>query len=420
VNVSWRHAGDTLRGPDETFPYGRALLDSWRVISALADVGGVLDPQDGRLQEVYYLPHDRLLTVHQLGDGRLVAIEAVPAGAPLQPEPGQYVLRGLSALARVLPDDPQLPQLAAVLAEIGPGAEVMKWLPGDRAVVADASRVARMNVTTDVPTVHRWQCDLWKVPDRTVPIPAPLMAEPGRGVRWEARVAGDGVESVLWQVSPERLAMQTAVAAAGLHRCLPSMVARSLPLPSRGSCELVKRARRKTARTVQQALPDLVPQYEFVVGVLLGTRPQPRPSVLVHGDLHVANTLMSPSGLVLLDLDWLGHGEPELDLAMFASRLLLVAMHRGEGLAEAAVFAEVLPHFYAEVSHRPVPAWTYAWYVGGCLATRQVKSCIRHLAPDLRTMCGELLGLAGRVLQARRFSADMVVPIALRGSPGLN
>jgi aminoglycoside phosphotransferase (APT) family kinase protein len=401
------------------FPHGRALLDSWRVVSALADVDGVLDPQDGRLQEVHYLPHARLLTVHQLDDGRLVAIEAVPAGAPLQPEPGQYALRGLSALARVLPDDPESPQLAAVLAEIGPGADVLKWLPGDRAVVADASRVARMNVTTDVPTVHRWQCDLWKVPDRAVPIPAPLTAEPDRGVRWEARVAGDGVESVLWQVSPDRLAMQTAMAAAGLHRCLPSMVARSLPLPSRGSCELVKRARRKTARTVQQALPDLVPQYESVVGVLLGTRPQPRPSVLVHGDLHVANTLMSPTGLVLLDLDWLGHGEPELDLAMFASRLLLVAMHRGEGLAEAAVFAEVLPRLYAEVAQRPVPAWTYAWYLAASLASRQVKDSIRHLTPQLRVLCGELLDLADRILRARKFSADLVVPMALHGSTGL-
>jgi Phosphotransferase enzyme family len=398
MNITWRHdRADPLGPVDDAFPGGRRLLDPASIASALGVAA------TGHLRDVHYYPGRQLRTVHRLADGRIVSVDAVPVGEPLLSGPGQRVLPGLRALARVFPDDAGLAQLPAVVDELGSGAELFSWLPGRRAVLADTTRVARIDSTIDVLTAHRRHLELSRAV-RQVSVPTPTLVDARGGVRWESRIDGVPIEGN--DLPLDVLAGMVARAASGMHRCLPWMTPGLLA--DRGSAPLLARLRRKTQRTVGRALPALADRFGALVDSLERSRPQPGPSVLVHGDLHIANALLTDSGMLLLDIDEMGSGEPELDLAMFASRMLLIALHRGVGLDQAARFTALLPEVYTETADRPIAVSTYAWYVAAMLAGRQVKTSVRHLAPELEPLCDQLIGMAEGTLAAGRFDIDSV------------
>ncbi len=403
MNIDWQHhRQDPLHPVDDAFPVGRMVIDEAAVANAVRTAGGALGPVggmddtgSGRLRDVHYYPGRMLRAVHQIADGRVVAVDAVPAGTALIPGPGQVALPELRALGRPFPQDPGLPALPALLREAGPAAEVFTWLPGRRAVIADDHRVARLDMAVDVTAAHRRHLALSGAV-RGVTVPTPIALDAERGVRWETRVSGTPVEQGLDGMPAETLATMVCQAISGLHRCLPAMD--PALLADRGSAPLLTRLRRKTGRTVGRALPGLAPRFDALVAALERTRPEPGPAVLVHGDLHIANTLLDDSGLLLLDIDEMGYGEPELDLAMFAGRMLLVAAHHGAGMADAARFSALLPEVYADTAQRTINSATYTWYLAAVLAARQVKTSIRHLAPDLEPLCDGLVSLAEQIL----------------------
>ena len=132
----------------------------------------------------------------------------------------------------------------------------------------------------------------------------------------------------------------------------------------------------------------------------------------VHGDCHLANLLLDDAGLIFLDLDEIALAEPEQDLALFASRLLLVAVHRAEGLEEAASLVAALPDAYAAATGRPVTAAGFGWWLAASLVGRQLKTSVRHLAPGLGPLAATLLDLADDTLAKGRFDPDLVRAMA--------
>lgn len=406
MNVSWLpdHADDGAP-TDPAFPRRRALLDPDVVgpslAAALPGVGG--SPE---LLNVYYYPGRALQAVWRVGP-TVVTVEAYPADRPLSVGHG-VPLPAEHWVAHVFPDDPGLPTLAGAAADLGAGAELFSYLPGRRAVLADPTRIIKVSTPDLVVAAHRRQLALWSAPDRRFRMPRPLSVHPERGVRIEERVTGVGVETRIGQVPPERLAALVAGELAALHACrLP------VQLPRFGAPELLARVERKTPRLIRRSLAPLAPRAEHVVARLAATVPDPSgPPVTVHGDCHLANLLLDDAGLIFLDLDEIALAEPEQDLALFASRLLLVAVHRGEGLEEAASLVAALPDAYAAATGRPVTAAGFGWWLAASLVGRQLKTSVRHLAPGLGPLAATLLDLADDTLAKGRFDPDLVRAMA--------
>jgi hypothetical protein len=414
VNVDWRHvAGEPDEGsPDPAFPARRVLLDPYAVAEALPGraFGGWPAGAPSELLNVYYYPGRTLQAVHRLPNGAVVTLHGVPVGAA-RPRAGRPVqLPGARAVAVPFPLDADLPALREVSGQLGPAADLLSYLPGRRAVLATADRVAKVAAPSDVRRAHRRQCALWSAPDRGFRMAEPLTLDDG--VRWERRVAGVGLQSRLGDLSTAELAGLLGTQLAALHG-LGRPPALEADLPGRGAAELLHRLEHKTLRTVGRALPALSARAAAVVATLRALGPPVTgPQVVVHGDLHIANLVLDERGLVLLDLDDVGRGDPELDLALFGSRLLLVALHRGEGLDHAAAVVAELPAAYHAQGGRAVSPRAFAWYLAGCLVGRQVKTSVRHLAPDLDRLAADLLRLAEEVLARGRCDAATVAGAA--------
>lgn len=408
MNVDWQHhpeadteTDDDGVPPDRAFDHRRALLDPDVVAAALAPV---LPDLTGPLQlhNVYYYPGRTLQAVWQVGHD-VVTIEAVPAGRPQSAIPGTY-LGDRPWVARVLPDDPALPTLAGAVDEAGADADLFSYLPGRRAVLGDPTRVIKVSTPQGAAAAHLRQVALWSAPSRRFRMPRPLSVDAGRGLRVEQRVTGLPVESGLGRMSPAVLAALVAGELATLHACAPP-----LDLPQSGALELVTRVQHKTLRTLRRALSPVAAHAEQVVAELASRVPAPGgPPVMVHGDCHLANLVLDGGGLIFLDLDDVAVGQPELDLAVFGSRLLLVALHQGVGLEKSAQVVAALPSAYRDVSGRDIPGDVFAWWLATTLIGRQVKTAIRHLAPGLHPLTSTLVRLADDTLARGRFDPALV------------
>lgn len=408
MNVGWRHSPDSRDDwSDPAFPAGRALLDPARVATAIADVrppaAEVGTAGTARLLNVYYYPGRTLQAVHRLADGSVVTVEGVPAGSP--PAPGERTVPALGAVVRPFPVDAGLPSLRDVLRTTGPDADLLTYLPGRRCVLGTRTSVAKVSTGPVVSRAHARQLALWRAPDRRFRMAEPLLLETDRAVRWERRLSGDRLDARLDGLSGDALAALVAAELAALHELSPD----GLDLPLAGPEELLSRLERKTLRTLGRALPALAPQAGAAVARLRAAGiPDCGPRTPVHGDCHLANLLLDDSGVLMLDLDEMGLGDAESDLAQVATRTLLVALHSGTGLDGAVELAVALPEAYEVAGGRPVDPSAYAWYVAACLLARQVKTCVRHAAPDLPALVRQLVGLAERVLQRGVVDADLL------------
>ena len=201
----------------------------------------------------------------------------------------------------------------------------------------------------------------------------------------------------------DRLAAGVADQLAALH----AVPANRVPCPvDHRAPVLLDRWGRKAVRKVSRALPGLEPRMRAVVERLTALRPTgpDGPAATVHGDLHVANILAGPDGPVLVDLDEAGLGDPELDLAVLAGRLLLVADGASAALRPEVVTLarEILLRYDAAAAARGRPALRpdrLAWYLAGAMLGRQARTCVGHLAPDLARRCAGLVALAERSLE---------------------
>ena len=398
MNVDW---GERAVGTyaDPAFPALDALL---------APVVPGRDPV-----AVYYYPGRTLQVTHTDAAGGLLTRDAVPVGAPGGP-PGPAGLLGpgerwdgdLRCVVRSFPHDPGLPTLARVAAELaaGPG-DLLSYLPGRRAVLRSASAdgpvVTKIGDPDSVLRNHSRHVELFAAADRGFRLSEPLELDQTRALRRERLLPG--VPLVATTADPDGLAAALAEQVVALHALDPAALS---ALADHTAPVLLARWGRKTVRTVGRALPELAPRAAAVVDRLAADRPaglgDAATAGIVHGDLHAANVLVGVDGPVLLDLDELGRGDPELDVAVLVGRLLLVAT-RADGAAAAGLLRlarAVVPAHDAAASVRGRGALrpdVLAWYLAGTLVGRQVKTCVRHLAPGLAATCEVLVTLAEAV-----------------------
>jgi aminoglycoside phosphotransferase (APT) family kinase protein len=180
-------------------------------------------------------------------------------------------------------------------------------------------------------------------------------------------------------------------------------------LPSRGADVVLDRTARRVGKRIVAAIPNLTADSNaFAQALTECARDLPdRAPVTIHGDFHTANILFDGTRPIFIDLDDLAQGDPAYDLALFATRLLLVGILRPSDLHMIAALAEALPRLYVEAGGETIPQATYAWYIAALLVGRQIKTCIRHCAPDIEMKSRTLLLWAHTTLERRRFDASI-------------
>ena len=446
MNLEWGHQDHLAQPSIDTsdFPQRAGIFDP-EVVSGHARAGGLGDVTGCTVLNVWYIAGRKLSVVYRLTlSGRPPATYAfhffrdstsAQAYASSPSGRGLHLLASWNALAAEFPCDPGLPALAtltdadAVAAHLpeplrrAVGGCAMQWtllsyLPGERAAVRQAWPAAGLTVVgklqPDAAASHRAMWDLWNAPGRRFGMPEPLAAASALPLRWERYVEGQRIEALLPGASAETLLAQVARGLVGLH-------ASELPeLPVRGHRDVLARLQHKVLRRIGVALPSLSERSARFADELArhaAALPNRTPHV-VHGDLHTANLLLAGDQAVFIDLDSLALGDPAFDLALLGTRLILWDLNAGTAGAvidsggrgiPAAVAA--LPALYAAAGGDPIPERLYAWYVAALLVGRQLKTCIRHLAPGLPRLAPVLLAMAEGIL------ADGVVSVERLGRP---
>ena len=335
---------------------------------------------------------------------------------------------GWNAVAWVFPADPRLVHLAAmldakyviqqlrpVLGAIPPDPAPLTWkllsyLPGERCTLMYQFGVTEHMFIGKIQraelTRHQYSSmlQLWHAPQRQFRMAQPLLVDVERGIRWEQFVGGQRFEDLFAGVALDMLIRQALEGLVNLHSLSVTQ------LPTNGPQQILARIGRKAMRRLWEILPAL----EGASGVFFDELAQKaamlvdRPLCTIHGDFHTANILVDQDGVIMLDLDNLAQGDPAYDVALFGSRILLLALHRGERLNEVARLIARLPAAYMAAGGAAIPDYVFAWYLAALLVGRQIKTCIRHYAPELGRLTPLLLGYASDTIQRGRFEATIV------------
>ena len=261
-----------------------------------------------------------------------------------RPQARSVHLRRHDVVVWPFPDDPRLPTLPALLApeglpalvppavrgltgpDVGLRSTLVRYQPEVSVTVrieptggTGATTFAKHLVDGAVPLLAERHEALWRasMERHALRIAEPLGADPEHRVLWTRGVAGDPLTT---SHRPDRLAHmspQVGALLAALH-ATPTRA----PLVTVDSlvAEMVKKADKIAVAC--PAVGGLVASIASTAG-----RPQDgrgrEPLVTLHGDFHLDQLVSSPAGPVLVDLDSMVRGVPEIDLAEFLVDLAL-------------------------------------------------------------------------------------------------
>ncbi len=297
-----------------------------------------------------------LVTSHDAGPVRLY-VKGFPAGDASQAAWQQdRVTRGAGRSAHLreldlvvwrFPEDPRLPTLPSLVnprlaTGLMPPAvrDLLGASPGDalRTTVVryqpEASATLRLEVdrdgapavfakhiadgtTADIGARHQ---ALWSTsePSGELRIAEPLAADPVRAVLWTRAVPGHPLAEA---VDPDQLPEATA----SLGALLAAVHASSVPLARDVVVDDLLIETHKKAAKLARAHPPIASVVTDLVTATTRRRGEARHERVctLHGDFHLAQLVSSPQGPVLVDLDSMVHGPPEVDLAEFLVELAL-------------------------------------------------------------------------------------------------
>lgn len=295
--------------------------------------------------------------------------------------------------------DPDLPDLARVLAQAEEGGALVAYRVGRRAVVArpeEFIKVVRPKRRDGLVAAHQWLGEA--LDGAAIPVDTPR-ARPvdAPGAVALTPVAGVSLHHLLragWsarELAPVLDAMARALAA--LHTIPPP--------PDLGPAPIDDPAR--WVDTVARADPDGA---STLAPVAAGLSPlEARPEVVTHGDLHDKNLFWNPhrdqvgGGVGLIDLDGVGLGAREDDVANLGVHLQLRALQGARPAGVGTAWRDRLHRAYR--THLPLDpdrvaaVEAHTWFRLACLYRFRAASC--HLVPDLLRQASAATTAAGRV-----------------------
>jgi Phosphotransferase enzyme family len=365
MNVGWGHL-DAAPGAWE------GLSSAIPPFADRVAVGKLLgcDPAAVGIVNVWFGPRRSLRVVYRAGDAiSVVTYGDEPVVRELLDDPGLAALTGLVDRARASE------RVGAPVEDVA----ILSYLPGERCAVRyrgpATDVVAKIARREDMVACQARQHALYVLPGRRFRMAEPLGVD-AEGVRLERTLDGERAELLLERFPARDLLAALSAGAEALH------AAPVAGRPPNGSREILARMRRKTVPPIVEAIPALGDRLAGVLDRLEASQPPAQPPVAIHGDLHTANVLFG-AGLDpgFIDLDNVAAGDAAYDLALFASRLMLLGL-----VADVPV---ELPAGYGGPD-----AERFRWYLAATLVGRQVKTCVRHLAPGVAARSETLVAQA--------------------------
>jgi Phosphotransferase enzyme family len=248
----------------------------------------------------------------------------------------------VDALLTWLPLDPRLPALVEL-----PGARVLSYKPGRRAVLRRGSHV--LKAYSSARQFAAASASLAVAPALGIPTPrCEAVLEP---LRVTVHVPVEGMP-------PNGL--EAAAEAGALVRTLQKAEVAGLP-PTPRSAQL--EAARRKAGLLGAVVPGLRTRVDALVRRLADTEPPVSRLVPAHGDFHPRQLLRTGKTLHVVDLDSLCLGSPGLDLAEFAAEggpAVVEALLAGYGGRPAGFEWDLAVALLVRASHpfhRALPAW---------------------------------------------------------------
>lgn len=213
---------------------------------------------------------------------------------------------------------------------------------------------------------------LWTAadPGRGLRIAQPLAADPARGVLWTRGVVGRPLAD---SVVVDRLPAATATVGTLLAALHASSVATT---DSVAVDDLLVEAHKKADKLVR-AHPAIAPRVTDLVTLADRRRRDVVHERLrtLHGDFHLDQLVSSERGPVLVDLDSLAHGPPEVDLAEF---LVDLALRDLPDAVTQEVARGLLSSYTTAAASEPDAA-----LLAVCADAEFLNRCYRHLRRHL-------------------------------------
>ncbi len=267
--------------------------------------------------------------------------------------------------------DRRLPALATALER----GRLVGYRVGRRAVVATADsyiKVIRPQRVESLARIHRWMASSGS----GFATPRLLSIDPTGSLELEL-IEGDSLHSLLRRPTIGRnvdvAIEQVATALAALHETPPpAWLPAALPDDPQRWLEIVNAAEPQASHALARVAADLPP------------RPVTQTSV-IHGDLHDKNVFHRTDGAGLIDLDGVGRGVAEDDVANLAVHLRLRSLQAGHPHQRGEASSRRLYQSYRAV--RPLDADViqaverHTWFRLACLYRFRAGS--RHLVPHL-------------------------------------
>lgn len=440
MNVNWEQSHDGAAGlhpilaADPAMRDGGACLDRDLVADHLRRAFPELPVSGGLvLVNVWYIPAKSLRFVYRIngphdvtrsGDP-VVALQFMPAreraalaeaarAAAVEPAHVR-LLPSLSASASLFPEDRALRQLGIVLDEryitnhVGPCGPwtLLSYLPERRCALRypryGGAGAVVLRVQTPQAAIHSYSLTAaaWQAASRRFRMPKPVSYDARAGAIWETFMPGERLDAMLGSDRFEDALTETVRGIVQMHELAVA------GLLHEGVGEILAQTLRKAVPKAAAAVPQFGPEFRAFTERLIARAREfdDGAPVTLHGDLHTANLLLDDDGVVFIDLDRMALGNPACDLALLGTRLLLVAFDRRAGIGEVARAIASLPDRYRDAGGRAIDPAAYAWYVAAMLVGRQIKTVIRHLAPNALSLVPALLGCALRILEQGRVDA---------------
>jgi aminoglycoside phosphotransferase (APT) family kinase protein len=202
-------------------------------------------------------------------------------------------------------------------------------------------------------------------------VPEPAGYLPEHRMALFTPVAGRPLHHLDRPAVPEAMAALGA-ALAVLHRG----VAGGLPTFTRLSPDRISTA----GRLLRSTRPDLADLTAELVAALLADPRDPRPTALLHGDLHPKNVLVDETGIGLVDLDQASAGPAAAELGGTLARLWCPRPNDEIDPATASAAADALLGSY----QHPPAAGDLRWYAAAALLVERAVRAVSRV--DLGTL----------------------------------
>ncbi len=442
VNIDWKHERS---GPGDLalpgFPQTQWCFHPSAALARLSQFGNVFgNGTDCELIDVNWHPAKRLDISYRIGE-RVFAVrflrpaESAKAHAKalrVANNPSSVVhLEDISAVIWTFPEDPDLASLGLMAqGHLMPGFQpaepaaadgyavkgtVLSYRKGNRCTMAFQRPNGPYTVIgkthADAAVAHGRIADLESKRRSGFLIPAPIACDAQARIRWESFMPGKRFGQEAGGDTADAM-LRLAQGLSALHQTPVH------GLPVQSAVHVLQRMESVALKRIGDAAPAALPQCVDILGVLKSRMPpEPPQMATLHGDLHVGNVIFDEGTPVFIDLDGLAAGDPAFDLAMLASRLLLLAALDAGKAAEYIELAAMLPALYERAGGLPLEERTYAWYLAAFLVARQVKTAINHVAPGLQHLTTKLVRAAAAVAESGTVSAAEMMRLLTNETP---